>query len=219
VKNASGNEVGWSSTSANSWLNLGSAYDNFTIEGFFYVANPAVNKVKVLIRKQSSYLLYVNFRGSSPAAVIFTIWFSPTQYIQLLTTRTIGTGWHHIAAVYANDETPGVDRLSIYLDGTRIATDNSFDLIPGIATSSSNLMVAGDVGGISSFGPWVDEVRLSSTVRYNGTTYTVPNIPFSVDNRTRALYHFDEQPDSAIFYDSAHGSNLTGNNGAHTGNP
>src|SRR6185369_8441904 len=38
---------------------------------------------------------------------------------------------------------------------------------------------------------WIDEVRLSSVVRYAGG-FTAPAAPFATDASTAALYHFDE---------------------------
>ncbi|NIQ93622.1 MAG: hypothetical protein GWN87_04995, partial [Desulfuromonadales bacterium] len=42
-----------------------------------------------------------------------------------------------------------------------------------------------------SFLGWIDELRLSTTLRYEGQ-FAVPDGPFSPDGDTAALYHFDE---------------------------
>ena len=42
-----------------------------------------------------------------------------------------------------------------------------------------------------SFKGWIDELRLSTTVRYR-ERFAVPTEPFSPDATTAALYHFDE---------------------------
>jgi hypothetical protein len=42
-----------------------------------------------------------------------------------------------------------------------------------------------------SFSGWIDELRVSKTIRYT-TTFTPPTGPFAADTQTAALYHFDE---------------------------
>lgn len=43
-----------------------------------------------------------------------------------------------------------------------------------------------------SFSGWLDELRLSNSVRYTGASFIPPTQPFSPDANTLALYHFDE---------------------------
>ena len=42
-----------------------------------------------------------------------------------------------------------------------------------------------------SYSGWIDEVRISTVVRYTGP-FTPPSAPFVTDADTAALYHFDE---------------------------
>ena len=42
-----------------------------------------------------------------------------------------------------------------------------------------------------SFSGWLDEIRFSNVIRYTGS-FTPPNVPFSPDGQTVALYHLDE---------------------------
>jgi hypothetical protein len=42
-----------------------------------------------------------------------------------------------------------------------------------------------------SYRGWIDEVRLSSVIRYS-TDFARPTMPFAPDADTAALYHFDE---------------------------
>jgi glucose/arabinose dehydrogenase len=48
-----------------------------------------------------------------------------------------------------------------------------------------------------SYRGWIDEVRLSNTLRYVGN-FTRPNQPFITDANTVALYHFDEGSGDAV---------------------
>jgi len=64
-----------------------------------------------------------------------------------------------------------------------------------------------------TFQGWIDEVRISSVVRY--TADFTPEARFADDDHTKALYHFDELPGATEFQDSS-GNNfhLQGRNGA-----
>jgi hypothetical protein len=69
-------------------------------------------------------------------------------------------------------------------------------------------------------GGWIEEVRLSSVVRYTGSEFTLPQEYFQPDEFTRALWHFDEVPGSTSFADFSGNTNrLTGVNGATNTEP
>ncbi|HRW47431.1 MAG TPA: LamG domain-containing protein [Caldilinea sp.] len=51
----------------------------------------------------------------------------------------------------------------------------------------------GNPAAYPSFNGWLDELRLSTTLRYTGS-FTVPRAPFVADAATAGLYHFDEGP-------------------------
>jgi len=75
------------------------------------------------------------------------------------------------------------------------------------------------VGNSGLYG-YIEEIRLSSIVRYSGPTYTVPTEPFITDANTRAVWHFDETPGSTVFEDaSSYNNDLIGEDGAQTYNP
>ncbi len=48
-----------------------------------------------------------------------------------------------------------------------------------------------DRNNYPSFSGWMDELRLSTVLRYS-TNFTLPSSPFVSDSSTAALYHFDE---------------------------
>jgi len=94
--------------------------------------------------------------------------------------------WHHVALVL----TAGAGTL--YADGNRIATSAT---TPIKDVSSGGFVVGGfgPAGADSEF-DWqhqVDEVRVSTTARYSGSTYTTPTAAFTIDANTRAIYHLD----------------------------
>ncbi|MFT7623918.1 MAG: hypothetical protein ACI9WU_003104, partial [Myxococcota bacterium] len=55
----------------------------------------------------------------------------------------------------------------------------------------------------------MDELRISSTLRYTGNSFPVPPGPFDADADTLALYHFDEGTGSTVIDSSGNGLNGT----------
>ena len=113
--------------------------------------------------------------------------------------------WHHVA--FARRRSDGF--LWIFIDGVQIASgdgpdgDVSYpdDGVPtdncgGPCIDSDPFIVIGaekhDAGPqYPSFGGYVDELRLSSVLRYQAD-FAVPTNPFTADAETVALYHLDE---------------------------
>lgn len=119
------------------------------------------------------------------------------------------TGWHHVAGVYNND----TDLLSLYMDGERLTTlDASSEVLDMVVDNSGDGLRVGN-----TFKAMTDEIRVSDNVRYTGSTYTLPSLPFEPDEHTRALWHFDEEEGSTEFHDACGEDNmLIGYKGAHT---
>ena len=70
--------------------------------------------------------------------------------------------------------------------------------INGVLEASSSTANRPDDGvfaigknGFGDFNGYIDEVRLSSTARYEGTSFTEPTSNYAVDGDTTALLHFD----------------------------
>jgi hypothetical protein len=154
-----------------------------------------------------------------PDQLIFRIWSDPANFVSLNQSVDLSVGWHHVAAVFDNENTAGQDLMALYLDGSRVASNTQANWIPGVPDSTYELTVGGYLGLYPAVG-WIEEMRFSDIVRYSGPLYTVPTDSFTDDGNTRALWHFNEAPGSTVFADSSgHGNTLTGQNGAHTGNP
>ena len=201
-------------------LDLGVDYQSFTIETFFFIPNTTTTGGKYLVLKPNAYSLSIGFSTSDPDVLIFRVYASPTDFIELLALNHLSVGWHHIAAVYVNEYTASQDMVAIFLDGNRLATNAAFEFTPGLYNSSSVLYVGGYSAGTVQFSRWIEEMRFSSTVRYGAATYTVPTAPFTGDGYNRALWHFSDTIGSTVFQDSSgQGNTLTGYNGAQTGNP
>ena len=59
------------------------------------------------------------------------------------------------------------------------------------------------VGDNVKFQGYIDEVRISSVVRYVGPAWKVPKGKFKVDKHTISLWHFDETPGLSRFKDAS----------------
>lgn len=106
--------------------------------------------------------------------------------------------WHHVAvtrrtngamAIFVDGQpdgnTSGAAGDASYRDGRNIG-GNTWD--PYIVLGAEKH----DAGNAyPSFNGWLDELRISNTVRYTAA-FTPPASPFTTDGNTMALYHFDE---------------------------
>lgn len=92
--------------------------------------------------------------------------------------------WHHVAVVF--DATGGT--ISAYCDGARVGTVSATPT----GANANPLGIGGFSGtaGFDSLGA-IDELRISKTARYSGTTYTTPSAAFTTDSNTIALYHLE----------------------------
>lgn len=136
----------------------------------------------------------------------------------LCATRSVLDGrWHHVAVQRRRSD----GWLWLYVDGQLEAQgdgpdgDISYpdDGVPGNfcngpCTFSDPFLVLGaekhDVGReYPSFSGWVDELRLSTVLRYSGP-FTPPAAPFTPDSATAALYRLDEGTGDAIADSSGH---------------
>jgi hypothetical protein len=121
------------------------------------------------------------------------------------TIYVLNDSWHHIAVQRRRAD----GWMWLYVDGRLEAQadgpdgdisypDNGIpgDFCDGPCSNSDPYLVIGaekhDAGAVfPSYSGWIDEVRLSNTLRY-GENFTPPAQPFTADAMTVALYHFDE---------------------------
>jgi uncharacterized repeat protein (TIGR01451 family) len=121
------------------------------------------------------------------------------------TTNVADGFWHHVAVTRRFSD----GRLELFVDGVREASINGPDGDISYNDSHSNpdpndpFLVIGaqkrDDPGSLSYNGWIDEIRISSNLRYNNTTqFTRPSANFTNDGNTAALYHFDEASGNVI---------------------
>jgi hypothetical protein len=117
------------------------------------------------------------------------------------TVAVADNAWHHIALTRRSSD----GRMQIFVDGNLSATGygptGNLSYRDGRSTSWPNdpFLVFGaekhdyDPGTYPSYHGYLDEVRLSTVLRYTAD-FTPPTAPFVPDAHTAALYHFDEGP-------------------------
>jgi hypothetical protein len=116
--------------------------------------------------------------------------------------RTVANGaWHHVAVT----RNLSSGQLRIFVDGALDVegsgpTGNvSYRDGRPVSSSKDPMLVIGaekhdfDNNAYPSYSGWIDELRISNTIRYS-SNFTPPTAPFSTDPNTAALYHFNEGP-------------------------
>lgn len=110
--------------------------------------------------------------------------------------------WHHYAMQF--DAT----NCSVWLDGNIVYSTNTPGII--IPIGSYPLSIGCQNSGMRPFVGFIDEVRISKIARYHSAFN--PQLRFSPDTNTVALYHFDEGSGATV-----HDSSGNGNNGTISG--
>jgi len=109
--------------------------------------------------------------------------------------------WHHVAVTRDSANT-----TRIFVDGVLSRTTTN---TPS-PTSSNGAFGAGEAGDATTeyFPGLLDEIRISSVVRYNAT-FAPQVTPFATDASTIALYHFDAGNGQALVDSSGNARNGT----------
>jgi hypothetical protein len=106
--------------------------------------------------------------------------------------------WHHVAVTRNSSS----GQICIFIDGSGSGCKNGptgnisyNDARSGGRTNSDPYLVMGAekhdyASPGTGYHGWLDEVRLSNSVRYSGS-FSRPSAPFSTDANTVALYHMD----------------------------
>lgn len=111
--------------------------------------------------------------------------------------------WHHVAVCRQGTDGGTTHQFTLFFDGVSVGTKSG--QVEG--GSPQGLTVGGWPGGATTVAPvQVDEVRISSSLRYSGTF--TPAKRFATDGTTVALYHFDEGSGTTTADSSGHGYTL-----------
>lgn len=133
--------------------------------------------------------------------------------------------WHHVAVT--RNRTNG--DMAVYVDGVREAVQTSgpsgdvhIASNSGSSTWNRYICLGGEKHALDwPQGQWIgylDELRISTNLRYTGTSYTVPSGRFTSDANTVALYHMDEGTGTTLI-DTTGNANGTLNVGGVSNGP
>lgn len=86
--------------------------------------------------------------------------------------------WYHFAFTWDFTKPAGQREVAIFLNGNRIAFSDTLSCNP--ITGESSIAIDSTTTGALSITGYLDELRISDTVQYSGTTYTVPTEAFVV---------------------------------------
>lgn len=171
----------------NAAFNAGQA---FTMEAWVFESGNSNNGGEI-IKKDNQFLLRIDNDGSRKIQVVF--WTSGGA-VNFLDVATIPTNqWIHLAVTYDGAT------VKLWRGGVMVA---SSPLTGNISDSANNFLI-GSGSGFEYFRGSIDELRISSSVRYTDT-FTPTRQPFASDANTIALYHLDEGSGTAI--DNAEGT-------------
>ncbi len=122
-------------------------------------------------------------------------------------TNVANNQWNHIAVTRQASN----GAMYIYVNGTldaSVATGpgGNISYRNGRTTSWPNdpYLVLGaekhdyDNNNYPSYNGHIDELRISNNIRYSGSSFTPPAMPFNPDANTVGLYHFDEGSGSVL---------------------
>jgi len=209
------NTTGYSTLADNDSLDLAAgAGTGATIEFSFYLADDAAPGVYGLVLKDRAYNLTLELASDGRATFEWEAWRTTGQFDRRTmrgTAPALKPGRHHFAAVF-RPEAAKVVRMML-LDGYVLAR-NDFDQFPTGMAASTNVLTIGGGAGIATYPGWIDEMRLSKSVRYTNDNapgfsvpYVVPRNQFVTNAETVALWHFDEPSGATTFEDASGNTN------------
>jgi len=171
-------------------------YSNqFTVEAWIYPISDGANNI--VICKESAFEIGINGNNIQVAIFIGT-WAWDVSY------AVSYNQWQHVAATFDGTN------IRLYVDGQLRSTFNR----PGIIAKNSNPLKIGGRSTLTNtctypFNGYIDEVRISNSVRYSGSTYEIPTSEFINDANTLGLWHINEGTGSTFGDASSSGKNMT----------
>lgn len=171
--------------------------NDFTLEAWVRPANTGVGSGDQIISKWSGsngYSFGLTYGTTSPKNNIRAL-INDTGGIrgfQVISNPLTVDAWNHVALVVESGT------LALYANGNRIGTTSvtAFN-----DATNADVTISALSGGSYSPNHYQDEVRISDTARYSGSTYTVPTAAFTNDANTLLLLHCDGTNGSTTFTD------------------
>ena len=151
--------------------NIDLSSGDFTVD--MWIRPTSVTGYKGLWQSGSSSLLRAYLIGDKVRLSV-----GPSTIIFTSTTGVVANDWTMISI-----ERDG-NNHRLYINGTLEETGSS-------ANRPDNGVFSVGKNDFGDFNGYIDELRLSSVARYEGTSFTEPSANYAVDGSTTALLHFD----------------------------
>ncbi len=165
---------------------------DLTLEGWFNRDTATTDDVVVAKRNSlgtASDVGYIAYLDATTDQLIFEASDGTDEYSLTSASTFTSTGWHHFAIVWDQDSAANSE---IYIDGRDDdATDSGTIGNIGDLSNAVDFRIGSESDGASYFDGKLDEIRVSSSVRYTGN-FSPTRTPFVSDSSTLGLWHFDE---------------------------
>lgn len=177
---------------------------DFTVEGRYYITTA---RKAIFAKRESStagHSWEITMDAGSVSAQVISFYYSTTDdtsfqvQVDWSFTATLNV-WYHIVV-----QRTGAT-LSCYVNGAKLASDYNIGSAV-IRKSTSPLTVGGDrrSAGGNDFRGYSDELRISKGIaRFSGASFTVPTAPYTRDQYTVLLMHFDGTDGQQVYTDSS----------------
>ena len=174
---------------------------DFTIEGQFRLN--LLNNNKSLVSQVKNADNFYSLRYNSSVGLQFDVYSGGTQTMNLAHGTTTGYAANANSFMHVAVSRSGND-VNLYRDGSRLATISTSNSMPTIGTSYDVELGRQNLDSTEETTGYIDEVRISfDKARYTGATFTAPAYPFSTDNDTTVLIHFNGTNNSTAIQDDA----------------
>ncbi len=171
----------------------GGLTDTISVEMWFRPqGNPAG---QVLFEKGSGVDGAISLEFDGSGYLTFTVQHNSMNYSVSSSTNTWATGeWKHVAAVL------DPSGIALWIDGADQDVNTSMNFASPVFSLSSATATVGAAAASGYFNGFIDELRVSSNVRYSTASFTVPNSAFFNDGSTEHLLHFNEASGTTANY-------------------
>ena len=168
---------------------------SFTVEAWFLVYDWQYGVIEILGKGEDPFEPDYGIWLGSPDSAGFYMSLQNDNFLSILVSPTsIFRDWHHAALVVDGSD------VKFFYDGKLKIERECTDLPILVSTGKLRLGVNVIKGGI-------DEVRISNIARYT-ENFTPSTIPFTCDEHTLALWHFEEPSSSGKFHDECGEDNV-----------
>ena len=194
--NSTTNLINWKSTAG------------YTIEYWIYMTaypgtiNPGPGN------QDTSGTNYWSFGPADNGRLEFYMWVPGTNYVRTANSALALNTWHNVCAV-CTSTSPTNTIMTFYIDGVRQQVQYNTGSFGDTVTLTHNLQSStgtpfrmGQYGG-NRWTAFVDNLRVSTTARYSGASYTLATSPFTVDAQTELYLIMDGTNGQTTFTDSS----------------